>query len=186
MAQLCLTLCDPIDCSPPGFSVHRILRARILAWIATPFSRGSSWPRHWTLVSCIAGRFIAEWPGKPHFNWSQTEKGKYQYMCDLSEFFLVREPWGPISSCRSKTKADGSITFRGVAIEFFQHEWEFLNHVPKKVYHNMLMENYSDLVSLGHSISRPDIIVLLKEGKEPWMVVRGKNKKLEYRFWFNL
>ena len=46
----------------------------------------------------------------------------------------------------------------------------------------MLMENYSDLVSLGHSISRPDIIVLLKEGKEPWMVVRGKNKKLEYRF----
>uniref|UniRef100_A0A8C6EAV2 KRAB domain-containing protein n=1 Tax=Moschus moschiferus TaxID=68415 RepID=A0A8C6EAV2_MOSMO len=90
-----------------------------------------------------------------------------------------------ISSCRCKTKARGSITFWGVATEFFQHEWEFLNPVPKKVYHDMTMENYSDLVSLGHSISRPDIIMLLKEEKEPWMVVR-KNKKLEYGFSFNL
>ena len=76
----------------------------------------------------------------------------------------------------SKTKARGSITFRGVAIEFFQHEWEFLHPVPKKVYHDMMMENNSDLVSLGHSISRPDITVLLREEKEPWMVVREKTR----------
>ena len=37
--QLCLTLCDPMDCSPPGSSVHRILQARILKWVAMPFSR---------------------------------------------------------------------------------------------------------------------------------------------------
>ena len=40
--QSCHTLCDPIDCSPPGSSVHGILQARILDWVAIPFSRGSS------------------------------------------------------------------------------------------------------------------------------------------------
>ena len=53
--------CDPMDCSLPGFSVHGILQARILGWVAISFSRGSSWPRDWTLVSCIAGRFFTNW-----------------------------------------------------------------------------------------------------------------------------
>ena len=56
--QLCLTLCDPMDCSLPGSSVLGILQARILEWIAIPFSRGSSQPRGRTGVSCIAGRFF--------------------------------------------------------------------------------------------------------------------------------
>ena len=49
--QLCLTLCDPMDCSPPGSSVHGILQARILECVATPFSRGSSQPRDQTASS---------------------------------------------------------------------------------------------------------------------------------------
>ena len=49
------TLCGPMDCSSPGFSVHEILQAKILEWVAIPFSRGSSWPRGRTLVLCIAG-----------------------------------------------------------------------------------------------------------------------------------
>ena len=53
-AQLCPTLCDPMDCSLPGSFVHGILQARILEWIAIPFSRGSSQPRDQTLVSGIA------------------------------------------------------------------------------------------------------------------------------------
>ena len=62
----CLTLCDPMDCCPPGSSVHGILQARILEWVAISFSRGSSWPRVRTLVSCIVGRFFTtEPPGKP-------------------------------------------------------------------------------------------------------------------------
>ena len=61
VAQLCLTLCDPIDCSPPGSSVHVILQARILEWVAMPFFRGSSWPRNWTRVSCTACRFFTFW-----------------------------------------------------------------------------------------------------------------------------
>ena len=54
-------LCDPMDCGPPGSSVHGILQARILGWVVIPFPRGSSWPRDWTQVSCIAGRFFTAW-----------------------------------------------------------------------------------------------------------------------------
>ena len=50
-----------MDCSPPGSSVHEILQARILEWVAMPFSRGSSWPKGRTQVSCIAGRFFTIW-----------------------------------------------------------------------------------------------------------------------------
>ena len=50
-----------MDCSPPGSSVHGILQARILELAAFPFSRGSSPPRHWTWVSCFAGRFFTIW-----------------------------------------------------------------------------------------------------------------------------
>ena len=46
VAQPCLTLCDPMDCSPPGSSVHGILQARMLEWVTMPSSRGSSRPRH--------------------------------------------------------------------------------------------------------------------------------------------
>ena len=56
-----LTLCDPMNCSPPGSSVHGISKARILEWVAIRFSRGSFWPRYWTQVSCIAGRFFTNW-----------------------------------------------------------------------------------------------------------------------------
>ena len=52
--QSCPTLCDPTDCSPPGFTVHRILQGRILEWMAMPSSRGSSLPRDRTLISCIS------------------------------------------------------------------------------------------------------------------------------------
>ena len=55
------TLCDPMDCSLPAFSVHGISEARILEWVAISFSRGSSWPRDRTLVSCIAGRRFTIW-----------------------------------------------------------------------------------------------------------------------------
>ena len=61
VAQSCPTLCDPLDCSPPGSSIHGILQARVLEWIAVSCSRGSSWPRDQTQVSCIAGRHFTIW-----------------------------------------------------------------------------------------------------------------------------
>ena len=68
VAQWCLTLCDPMDCSPLGSFVHGILQARTLEWVAISFSRGSSQPRDRTLVSCIADRFFTVWATReaPH------------------------------------------------------------------------------------------------------------------------
>ena len=53
--------CDPMDCSPPGFSDYRILEARILEWVAIPFSRRSSQPRDKAWVSRITGRYFTIW-----------------------------------------------------------------------------------------------------------------------------
>ena len=61
LSWLSLALCNPMDCSPPGSSVHGILQARILEWVAISSSRGSSQPRDRTQVSCIAGRFFTDW-----------------------------------------------------------------------------------------------------------------------------
>ena len=57
--------CDPMDYSPPGFSVYGISQARLLEWVATPFSRGSSWPRNQVCVSCMqADSLLSEPPGR--------------------------------------------------------------------------------------------------------------------------
>ena len=60
VAQSCQTLCDPMDCSLPGSSVHRILQARILEWVAVLFSRGSLQPTDGTQVSCTADSLPSE------------------------------------------------------------------------------------------------------------------------------
>ena len=61
VAQSCPTLCNPMGCSPPGSSVHGVLQARMLEWVAVLFSRGSSQPRDQTQVSRIAGGFFTPW-----------------------------------------------------------------------------------------------------------------------------
>ena len=61
VTQSCPTLCDSVDCSPPGSSACGILQARILEWVAISFSRGSSQLKDRTQVSCIAGRFFTVW-----------------------------------------------------------------------------------------------------------------------------
>ena len=63
-SQLCPTLCNPIDCSPPGSSVHGIFQARVLEWAAIPFSRGSSLPRDQTRVSRIHRRVLTAEPSE--------------------------------------------------------------------------------------------------------------------------
>ena len=85
----CLTLCDSVDCSPPGSSVPGILQARILEWVAMPSSGGSSWPRDGTSVSwvsCIArGLFTA---GKPELIYHEQpflrhQKEKWRTSCSF-------------------------------------------------------------------------------------------------------
>ena len=79
VTQLYLTICDPMDCSPPGSSVHRDSPGKNMGRVAMPSSRGSSQTRNRTRVSCIAGGFFtAELPGKhimtPNANNSNVPK----------------------------------------------------------------------------------------------------------------
>ena len=69
-----------MDCRLPGSSVHGILQARILEWVAILFSRGSSWPRHQTWVSCIASRFFTVWAIKE----AQNIKNKINQEADAN------------------------------------------------------------------------------------------------------
>ena len=65
VTQSCPTLCDPMDYSSSGSSVHGILQARILEWVAMPSSRGSPQPRDQTQVYHVAGSLPSKPPGKP-------------------------------------------------------------------------------------------------------------------------
>ena len=76
VAQSCLTLCHPMDCSSLGSTVHGIFQARILKWVAISYSRGSSWTRDWTHVSWVSciGRQIV-------YHWCHLESRMYVYIC---------------------------------------------------------------------------------------------------------
>ena len=73
VTQSCLTLCDLLDCSPPGSSVCGILQAGVLEWVAMPLSRGCSQPTNQTWFSHVAGRFFTIWATrKVFFAYVQT------------------------------------------------------------------------------------------------------------------
>ena len=66
-------------CSPPDSSVHGILQARILEWVAIPFSRGSSWPSEWTQVSCNADRFFTIWATREAPDYTEVACETFDY-----------------------------------------------------------------------------------------------------------
>ena len=74
VTELCPTLCDLMDCSTPGSSAHGVLQARILEWVAMPFSRGSSWPRNRIWVSHITGRFFTIWATRKSYLYIKLEE----------------------------------------------------------------------------------------------------------------
>ena len=83
VVQSCLTLCDPVDCSLPGSSVHGIFQAGILKWIAIAFSRGSSRPRDRTHVSCTgrhrqADSLLLSHQGSPYLYHITALSDRYQ------------------------------------------------------------------------------------------------------------
>ena len=106
-AQLCPTLCEPMDCSPPGSSVHRIFQARKLDWVAISSSRGSSWPKDWTSVSCITGGFFTNWAaklGRTRSRW--VVKCLVLFSCSGSQLMSLVKRHSPFSSMILTSETD--------------------------------------------------------------------------------
>ena len=115
-SQSSLTLCNPVNYSPPGSSTHGILQARILEWVAIPFSRGSSRPGNQTWISCTADRFFTTEPvGKPnsqatlgHFCWLMlVRSGDQNYASRKS----VLRSYDSISNKRSQNITSSPTVF---------------------------------------------------------------------------
>uniref|UniRef100_A0A671E6X3 KRAB domain-containing protein n=1 Tax=Rhinolophus ferrumequinum TaxID=59479 RepID=A0A671E6X3_RHIFE len=75
---------------------------------------------------------------------------------------------------------DDLVIFRDVAVDFAQEEWECLNSYQKNLCRDAILENYSNLVSVGYSISKPHVVTLIEQGKEPWMVARDEKKRWNF------
>ena len=93
VAQSCPTLCDPMDPTPPGSSVHGIFQARILEWVAISFSRRSSRPKDWTWVSSIVSRHFTIWATKEDLSlYMITKRCRYSLVLPFiwSDFHDLR------------------------------------------------------------------------------------------------
>ena len=89
VAQSCLTLCYPMDCSPPGSSVHGISPARIPEWVSISFSRRSSWSRDRTWVSCIRRWVLYHWATwEAHISQWNTLRKQFPHVLILLYFCI--------------------------------------------------------------------------------------------------
>ena len=171
VAQSCPTLCNPMDCGLPGSSVHGILQARILEWVAIPFSKGSSWPRDWTQVSHIAGRFFTI--------WATTEAQIYLLLLLLlSRFSRVQlcatpstvahqAPPSLLVACKillhllrtvwqflTKPNSLNYITQHMHSLIFIQTNWNLMStQKPANIFRN-LIDNYQNLEATKISFNR--------------------------------
>ena len=125
VAQLCPALCDPMDCSPPGSSIHGIFQARILEWVAILFSRGSSQPRDQAQISRFAGRFFTiwatretprtlEWVAVPFSRESSQPRDRTQVSCIAGRFFT-----------RWATREASTFQFTYLVLSHCKTKWEF-------------------------------------------------------------
>ena len=95
--------CDPMDCSPPGSSVHGIFQTRILKWVAMTSSMGSSPPRNQTQVSCIAGGFCTAWATREVFESLSVRFSSVQLFSHVQLFVT---PW--ITACQASLSITNS------------------------------------------------------------------------------
>ena len=150
VAQLCPTLCDRMDCNPPGSSVHEIFQARKLEWVAISFSRGSSQPRDRTWVSCNAGKFFTDWATRealiiPVVVYKNKHLRKFGY-CERKinmESVLIRQ-----CSTGEPRGRGGSVTYSHLSLDkiwpvdllLFNSRY-LSNHYPQTIHDSLRTNN---------------------------------------------
>ena len=114
VAWLCPTLCNSMDCSPPGSSVH-VLQARVLEWVAIPFSRGSFQSRDRTQISCTADRFFTVWATgealRPRV-WSRLKDCGFKKIVGSSPSLGSGKVWVPACGFKSHLRCTVSTPLR--------------------------------------------------------------------------
>ena len=126
--QLCPTLCDPMDYSLPDSSVHGTLQARILEWVSgswqIPFSRGSSWSRDWTQVSCIGRQILYHWAT---WDLDLGRTIKTQFSCHpRSANYSLWTKSSPMHMCVNKALLEYSHDYppMGVSVALLMLQWQ--------------------------------------------------------------
>ncbi|EFB16375.1 hypothetical protein PANDA_012319, partial [Ailuropoda melanoleuca] len=69
------------------------------------------------------------------------------------------------------------VTFNDILVDFTREEWKLLDTAQQIMYKDVMLENYKNLVSLGHQLPKPDVILQLEKGEEPWLVERGIHRE---------
>ena len=138
VAQSCPTLFDPMDCSLPGSSLHEILQARILEWVAISFSRGSSRLRDQTQVSCIAGRRFNLWAtGEVLENHSVNK-------CDVCSHNFDTHKLHE----KQQRKKESVKTQRNISLFLFPWKWK-KGRRPSFLYSFIKMNNLNEIFGLS-------------------------------------
>ena len=174
-AQSCLTLWEPMDCSPPGSSVHEVLQARILEWFAMPSSReiylAQGWNPCFLCPLCWqAGLFIMSATQEaircdPKFQWSETNHSSH--LCGVSSLADV----GVLLLIVTRAQADGAPPWTQLTKQIQWH-----------VSHPWLLELLVDRV---HSTSPPSLLALTSEGAakcRPALYQEGATRIFAERF----
>ena len=143
-------LCNPMDCSPPGSSVHGILWATVLEWVTISFSRGSSWPRDRICVSCIGRQIlcylshlgsprILEWVAYPFSRGSSQPRNQTRVSCIAGGYFTS---WATRGSCKLPLQFLPVSCSWNVPFQYISWTWCLCKPQKYQVIQNTLQYDY--------------------------------------------
>ena len=143
-----------MDCNPLGSSVHGIFQARILEWVAIPFSRGSSWSRVWTWVSCIAGRFFTIRATRESLLTLCLTLSAATFLCRAPLQLFLRQPLVPCFQLVSHMKTPRRSIFK-VCLDMINQlrkvVWILYNDFIRRTWESSFLGDWSLFHWLKHS-----------------------------------